>query len=361
MLKILDIPAFTTESGEVFSPLKLAYTTYGVLNEAKDNAVFVVHPFTAHADPFIWWRGLFGGGKVFDPSRYFIICANVLGSPYGSTHPLDRDARTGRKYYYDFPILTPRDVTKAFDALLQSLQVQSLRLLIGASMGGQIAFQWLVSAAVDIHKAIIIAANEKTTPWMLASHHVQCNALYADPSWGECRDDAAHQGMKIARQIAFLSYRSPIVFSLFHTLNAKSPSADESDYAVEKSADGTANTVHTLKSYVEYQGDKFLQRFNAFSYHALLKLMDAHDIGVPMPSPEHTLRAIESNILLIGIDSDILFPPYELRTIASKMKHARYREISSVYGHDAFLIEYKQLEDIIIDYLCHIDDVYLAT
>ncbi len=347
MQKTLNVSEFATETGYVFTSLKLAYTTYGVLNKAKDNAVFVVHPFTAHANPFVWWKDLFGSGKIFDPTRYFIICANVLGSPYGSTHPLDIDAKTGKKYYYDFPDISPRDVVKAFELLLQSLKIESLSLLVGASMGGQIAFQWLISAVVDIQKAIIIAANEKTTPWMLASHHVQCNALYTDPSWGELRDDAAHQGMKIARQIAFLSYRSPVIFSLFHTLNFKPHFVDEK------------YRTQALKSYVEYQGDKFLKRFNAFSYHVLLKLMNAHDIGVTMPSSDHALRAIKSNVLLIGVDSDILFPPYELQNIARTMKYARYREISSVYGHDAFLIEYKQLEDIIIDYLCQVDDVYL--
>ncbi len=358
MQKTLSIPAFATEKNECFAHLNVAYTTHGALNEARDNAVFVVHPFTAHADPFVWWAALFGSGKVFDPARYFIICANIPGSPYGSTHPLDVNPHTGEKYYYDFPLLSPRDVVKAFEALLQSLEIRSLRLLIGASMGGQIAFQWLVSGAVNIQRAIIIAANEKTTPWMLASHHVQCNALYADPSWGALRDDAGSGGMKVARQIAFLSYRSPVIFSLFHTLNVKSNSADESGFALQKQDGGKEHHVHALKSYVEYQGDKFLQRFNAFSYHVLLKLMDAHDVGIGLSSTDDALRMVESNVLLVGVDSDILFPPYELRAIARTMKYARYREISSVYGHDAFLIEYKQLEDIIIDYLCQIDEVY---
>lgn len=359
--KTIELTPFITEAGVELARCRLAFTVYGSLNAAQDNVVCIVHPFTANPNPQVWWPDLVGPGRLFDPARYCIVCINVPGSPYGSEHPLDTNPRTGAPYYYDFPLFTPRDVARCFDAVFASMGIREVRIAVGSSMGGQITFQWLISGRVAIRRAIIIAANHKITPWMLASHHVQRGALYADPTWGDKNPDAGKAGMKIARQIGFLSYRSPLILSLFHTLNMQSNPADEAGFF--ETAAGINNEdekITALKSYIEYQGAKFLQRFNAFSYHALLALMDSHDIGAGGLSAQQALSRITSDVLLVGVDSDILFPPHEIRDIARHIQRARYREISSVYGHDAFLIEYKQLEDIIADYLYEVDEHYLA-
>ena len=352
---------FSTEKGAVFKDLRIAYTKQGVLNAAKDNVVCVFHPFTASPDPCQWWSGLFGHGKVFDLQRYCVICINILGSPYGSTSPLDINPDTLTPYFDNFPEITPRDIVRCFELLMEHLSIEQIKVAIGASMGGQLVFQLISRTSLLIHHAIIIAANEKITPWMISSHHVQRNALYLDPTWGEAQPKAGLAGMKIARQIGFLSYRSHLIFSLFETLNThRSNFADEEGFALDVEEDSTQANIDALRSYVEYQGDKFLQRFNAFSYYALLNLMDSHDIGVGHDSLQKALQSITANVLLIGVDSDVLFPPNEIKKLAHSMKRAVYREISSVYGHDAFLIEYKQLEDIIFDYFYQIDFQYGA-
>ncbi len=358
---IFTIKNFSTENGYVFKTFRLAYTIYGALNEQRDNAVWVVHPFTATADPSLWWRGLIGKGRAFDFKRYCIVCANVPGSPYGSTSPLDINPKTKRPYYNSFPLLTPRDVVNSFELLKEHLSINTIRILIGASMGGQIVFQWIVSYKQSVQRAIIIAANPKITSWMLASHHIQKNVLVMDPTWRKKNVCAGRKGLQIARQIGFLSYRSPKIMALSQNLQTRSTSvADEKGFIEKEKRGRKADTLNKdlLYAYLDYQGTKFVERFNSFSYCALLELMNSHDVSKGYKSLSEALGSITSDVLLIGIDSDNLFPAESIRKLVFNIPHTRYRELSSLYGHDAFLIEYKQLEDIILDYLYQIDDHY---
>ncbi|XP_060083187.1 homoserine O-acetyltransferase-like, partial [Ylistrum balloti] len=181
---------FHTENGEVIENFHLFYTSYGYLNKKRDNVVWFIHPLTSTSDPMQWWGGVVGLGHIFDPQRYFIICVNNPGSPYGSTSPLDINPRSAKPYYHDFPTLTIRDVVQSFEVLREALHIDVVRIACGASMGGQILYQWLCSYPSAISSAIIIAASPVISTWMLASHHIQLQSIYADPTWKERHPDA---------------------------------------------------------------------------------------------------------------------------------------------------------------------------
>lgn len=351
------IENFHTEGGHCFKELRLRYTTYGVLNETRDNVVWFLHPLTATSDPLKWWSGIVGAGHVFDPQRYFVICVNNPGSPYGSSSPLDIDPASNEPYFHEFPRLSMRDLVKAFDLLRQQLGIEKIRIACGASMGGQLLYQWLVSFPRAIRTAVIVAASPCVSAWMLASNFLQKQCIYSDPTWQEKRQDAGKLGMKQARQVAFLSFRSPIIFQLFQNVNMRLSNVADEEGFVEPVKE--TNTRKIVSEYLDYQGEKFLERFNIFSYLRLLEMMDSHDIQGLHNSMEDALQTIEADVLKIGVDSDLLFYPTEVKAVIPHINKIQYREISSVYGHDAFLVESKQIEDIIVEYLHQIDEYYL--
>ena len=351
------IKNFVTERGYCFKHFHLYYTIYGNLNAQKNNIVWILHPFTAIADPTKWWSGIVGEHHVFDPNRYCIICVNNPGSPYGSISPLDINPETEQNYLHDFPSISMRDCVSAFNILREHLEISKIRIACGTSMGGQLLYQWLVSFPDAIRTAIIIAANAKVSSWMIASNYLQLQSIYSDISWKLKEVHAGKQGLKLARQIAFLSFRSPIIFQLFQNINMRlSNEADEEGFEEPFRIDDMNRMVG---GYLEYQGKKFIERFNIFSYICLLEMMNDHNIQGEYETVEEALKSIKADVLKIGIDSDILFYPSEVKSVLPFIPKVQYREISSVYGHDAFLVEYKQLEDIIIDYLHQIDGFYL--
>ncbi len=354
---VYTIKDFVTEKGYCFKDFRLHYTVYGTLNAQKDNIVWILHPLTATDDPTKWWAGIVGERHVFDPNRYCIICVNNPISPYGSISPLDINPKTQQQYLHDFPFISMKDCIRAFDILREHLEITKIRIACGTSMGGQLLYQWLVSYPESIRTAIIIAANAKISSWMVAYNYLQLQSIYSDPSWKRKDIYAGKQGLKLARQIAFLSFRSPIIFQLFQSVNMRlSNEADEQGFEEPFRIDDMKRMV---SSYLEYQGTKFLERFNIFSYMGLLEMMNEHNIQGEHETIEKALGSIKADVLKIGIDSDILFYPREVKSVLPFIPKVQYREISSVYGHDAFLVEYKQMEDIIIDYLHQIDEFYL--
>ncbi|MCU0402693.1 MAG: homoserine O-acetyltransferase [Algoriphagus sp.] len=319
----------TLESGEMLSQYHLAYTTYGQLNPGKSNVIWVVHALTGDSKAAEWWNGLIGEDKFFDPANHFIICANLLGSNYGSSNPFSTNPETGEAYFYDFPQVTPRDLAASLEALRIHLGLDKIHTLIGGSLGGQVALEWAVTLGQKLKNAVILASTSKTSPWVIGFNETQRMAIESDCTWGNRDEEAGKKGLETARAIAMLSYRSPADLRI-----------KQSDK--EEKLDGFRSS-----SYLRYQGQKLANRFNALSYWTLTKAMDSHDLGRNRGGVEQALAQIEARVLAIGVNSDILFLPQESQFISQKVKRGTYKEINSTAGHDAFLIEFEQLAYIL--------------
>ena len=322
--------SYSLELGEELAGFRLAYTTQGVINEAGDNVVWVCHALTGNADPGEWWSGLVGTGKHYDPAEYFIICANVLGGCYGSTGPLSTNPATGEPYCHTFPTLTIRDMVGALDLLRQELSIEQIHTCVGGSLGGQQAVEWAIMQPKLINNLILIATNAVFSPWGIAFNESQRMALETDPTWADNVPEAGQRGLKAARSIALLSYRN------YET------------YAFTQALDNNEQTdQYKAAGYQKYQGEKLVSRFNAFTYWLLTKAMDSHNVGRNRGSIPNALGLIEAKTLVVGIHSDVLFPPTEQQFMARHIPNAVYEEINSLYGHDGFLIEFKPLAQII--------------
>lgn len=338
MLKTDSIFSYTNkfelESGGVLPGFQLKYTTLGQLNRDRSNVVWVCHALTGSSDFTDWWDGLFTEGSPFDPKNYFIICANTLGGCYGSTGPLSLNPSTGKAYFHSFPLITNRDVVTAFDLLRQELGIRQIHTLIGGSLGGQQVLEWAVQKPDVFAHVIPIACNAIHSPWGIAFNEAQRMAITADPTWKEGDFRAGQEGLKAARAMAMISFRS---FEAFGETQSEKNSHKLDDFRAA--------------SYQRYQGQKLANRFNAFTYWTLTKVMDNHNVGRNRESAEHALKRIQAKTLVVGISSDILFPLTEQEFLAHAIPGAELEVISSVYGHDGFLIEFDQLKTAVRKFL----------
>lgn len=321
---------FQLESGGVLPRFQLQYNTYGALNENKDNVIWICHALTANADAHDWWEGMVGEGKMYDPSKHFIICANMLGSCYGSTGPLDTNPITKKLYLMDFPQFTVRDMAFALEELRKSLGLENIHTLVGGSMGGMQALEWSIINPNVSENLIILASNAKHSPWGIGFNQSQRMCIECDPTWKDDSTEAGKNGLKAARSVALLSYRNYDAY--WHT---------QSETDIEKTSH------YKAISYQEYQGEKLISRFNCASYYMLTKAMDSHQVGRGRGSVESALQKIKAHTLVIGITSDLLFPISEQKFIADKIEGATFEEIDSFYGHDGFLIETKTITELI--------------
>lgn len=332
-LFIHDMP-FQLESGEFLPGFELAYTTYGTLTSDNSNVVWICHALTANSHPVEWWPGLVGKGKLFDPEKHFIVCANMLGSCYGSTYALSTNPITGQPWYHSFPSLTNRDIARGFELLRQHLGIDKIHIGIGGSLGGQQLLEWAVTVPAVFKHLIPLATNARHSPWGIAFNESQRMTIEADASWKENHSEAGLDGLRAARSVALLSYRGYEAYHLTQT-----------DSSLDKMDDFRAS------SYQRYQGDKLIRRFDAFAYWTLSKAMDSQNLGRGRGSVEAALRQISARTLVIGVDSDILFPPAEQQFIAQHIPHASYVEIASQYGHDGFLIEFPSIQKVLESFL----------
>lgn len=324
-----DAP-FILENGAELTKLEIAYCTYGNLNAAQDNVIWVCHALTANADTADWWNGLVGVGKIFDPKDYFIVCANIIGSCYGTTGPASINPATGKAYNKDFPLVTIRDMIKAHQLLQNHLAVQKIKLAIGGSMGGQQVLEWAIADPDLFENIVLLATNARHSPWGIAFNEAQRMAIIADPTIYDDTPEAGQRGIEAARAIAMLSYRH---YQTYHKTQS-----EETD---EKIDDFRAS------SYQRYQGLKLHRRFNVLSYLILSKAMDSHNVGRARGGAETALALIRAKTLVIGIESDILFPLNEQEFIANHITNARLEVIGSTYGHDGFLIESEAIEKLV--------------
>lgn len=325
---------FPLESGRQLPELRLAYTTYGSLEEKKNKVVWVFHALTANSDPAEWWPGLVGEGKLFDPAEYFIICVNIPGSCYGSTGPLDTNPETGEPYYHDFPFFSTRDMTRAYRLLQKELGIDKIHIGVGGSMGGQQLLEWAVEDPALFEYIIPIATNAFHSPWGIAFNASQRFCISNDSSWPEKQPLAGINGMKTARGLALLSYRHYETYL-----------KDQSETDIDKTSGFKS------ESYQRYQGEKLAARFNAFSYYVLSQSMDAHQLGRGRDSVEAALGKIRARALVIGLTTDQLFPLREQQFLADKIPGADFKAIHSPYGHDGFLLENEAISGLVRKFL----------
>lgn len=325
---------FVLESGNKLPSLEIAYHTYGALNKKKNNTVWICHALTANSDCADWWSGLVGEGKVFDTRKYFIVCANILGSCYGSSGPLSINPTTGNKYYATFPIVTIRDMVRAHILLKAHLGIEKIFIGTGGSMGGYQILEWAVMEPKNFQQLILMNTSARESAWRIAIHTAQRLAIEADPTWRNNSDDAGAKGLKAARAIGMLTYRNYETFV-----------KQQTDESTEKLDDYKAS------SYINYQGDKLTKRFNAQSYWLLTKSMDSHNLARGREKTENVLKKIKNKTLVIGMSSDILCPTPEQRFLAKYLPNATLRIVDSSYGHDGFLVEWEKLTKIISQWI----------
>jgi len=325
---VFDLPTpFPLESGATLAGAQVAYRTWGQPNAARDNVVWVCHALTANADVLDWWAGLFGPGCFFDPADWYIVCANVLGSCYGSTSPLSPDPATGTPRYEEFPLLTIRDLAAAHEALRQHLGLARIHTVIGGSLGGQQALEWAVAQPQLTQHLVVIATNARHSAWGIAFNEAQRLAIEADPTYHAHTAEGGSAGLRAARAVALLSYRGYEAYQATQTDPADSPRLRD----------------YRASSYQRYQGDKLVARFNAYSYVTLSRAMDSHHLGRGRGGVGPALARIRARTLVLGITSDVLFPLNEQRELAQGIAGAAYGELESGYGHDGFLLEIKQI------------------
>jgi homoserine O-acetyltransferase len=363
---VIDTP-FVLECGAILPHLEIAYHTYGQLNAARNNVVWVCHALTGNSNAADWWSGLIGEGRLFDPRYVFVVCANMLGSCYGSSGPLTYNPATNEPYYLDFPAVTTRDMARAHSLLRRHLGVDRIALALGGSMGGQQVLEWAVLEPEVFECIVPMATNAQHSPWGIAFNETQRLALQADPTFAERHMHAGTAGMKAARAIGILSYRSYETFlatqsepslpvpSFFANGAYSSPlsaSASSNGHAAENAIQGAKLDHFRASSYQAYQGEKLVKRFHAHSYWILSKAMDSHNLGRGRTSLEEALQSIRASALVIGISSDILFPPAEQRFLCEHLADAEYVEIGSIYGHDGFLVEFDRIRTTIEEFLC---------
>ena len=314
--------AFKTESGSVLPAIEITYTVHGELTNTNKKVIWIVHALTANSDPLEWWDGLVGSQKLFDPNEYTIVCANNLGSCYGTTGPMSINPLTNVAYAEIFPLVTIRDMSRVLELLRRHLGIEKIHLLIGGSMGGQVGLEWAIEQPELFENLVPIATNARHSAWGIAFNEAQRLALGSGVA-----------GLVAARAIALLSYRGYAAYNATQT---------DEDERID---------FFRAASYQQYQGEKLVKRFNSDSYYALSKAMDSHNVGRGRVSIKDALAKIKARTLVVGISSDILFPVQEQQLLAETIQDASLAVIDSEYGHDGFLLEYNKLERLLRKFL----------
>jgi len=316
---------FELESGLTLKNVEVAYHTFGNLNQAKNNVVWICHALTANSNPCEWWPNVCGENGFFNDKEHFVVCANILGSCYGTTGPLSKDENDNTYYDY-FPLITTRDMSRLHEKLRLHLELTAIYVLVGASLGGQQALEWSIENPSVFEHLILIATNAKHSPYGIAFNESQRLAIKADSTYGKKDENAGEAGLIAARSIALLSYRSYEGYSLSQK---------------EDTDDVFSN--YKASSYQKYQGIKLAKRFNAYSYVLLSHAMDSHNVGRSRNGIEKALAHVKAKTLIIGITTSILFPIEEQRKLWLHIPNSKLKTIESKYGHDGFLIEYESL------------------
>jgi homoserine O-acetyltransferase len=320
---------FCLETGDSLDNIEITYHTLGTLT-ADSKVVWICHALTANSDAQDWWPDMVGDDKFFNGQDYFVICANIIGSCYGSTGPLSVNPRTGKAYFGDFPYITVRDIVAAHNKLREYLGINRIYAVIGSSIGGFQALEYAMLIPDRIEHLALIATNCRVTPWATAFNESQRMSIFADCTYFNNTPDGGAEGMKAARATALLSYRS------YDGYNRTQYEENDDIIFARRAA-----------SYEQYQGKKLADRFNAYSYVTITRVFDSHNVGRLRGGVEKALASLNVKTLLTGIDSDVLFPLNELKFMHNHIHNSQYAELSSVFGHDGFLLESGQLSTIL--------------
>jgi len=349
--------ALQLQRGGQLGPVTIAYETWGHLSAAADNAILLTHALTgsSHAheasapdDPkAAWWNPLVGPGKFFDTDRYFVVCSNVLGGCSGSTGPSSINPLTGRPYGMRFPVVTIRDMVNAQYQLVQHLGIRSLAMVAGGSIGGQQALEWAVSYPEMVRNVVVVAASAAVTAQAIAFNEVARQSIMADPDW-LCGDYAIGHGpatgLSIARMLAMITYQSEEAMEMRFSRNPV-----QREVVTSPTFSPEFGGRFDIENYLYYQGDKLSHRFDANSYLYISRAMDLYDVSEGYPSLDVALQRIQGKALFIGVRSDFLFPAAQVRWLADRVQSvggdARYVELDSPHGHDAFLKEWALLNN----------------
>ncbi len=352
------------ESGEKLGPITLAYETYGQLNEAKDNAILIVHALSgdAHVAGYHspddrkpgWWDFMVGSGRPFDTDKYFIICSNVIGGCKGSTGPTSINPKTGKPYNLSFPVVTIGDMVKAQTYLVRHLGIERLHSVVGGSMGGMQVLEWAIEYPEMVASAIPIATTSRYSAQGIAFDEVGRQAIYADVNWrnGNYLNEGVvpAQGLAVARMLAHITYLSEE--SMHEKFGRRLREKEKYGYDF--------STDFEVESYLHYQGESFIKRFDANTYLYITKAIDYFDLLLDYGSLENAFKNVLAKFLVISFTSDWLFPTQQSKEIVQALKVNRknvsFIEINSPYGHDSFLIRNDMMEKLIADFLSHVSD-----
>jgi homoserine O-acetyltransferase len=347
-LEIVHLPSFRLEGGGEFRNVPIAYQAWGRLNARRDNAVLVCHALTGNTAVNDWWGGMLGPGRALDTDKYFVLCANVIGSPYGTLSPLSADPSTGLPYGADFPVPTIRDTVALHRRLLEELGIRRVAFAIGGSMGGMQVLEW--AFAGDLVGALVpIGVGGRHSAWCIAWSEAQREAIRLDPAWEGGRYPAGagpEGGLAIARMVAMISYRSFDSFG--HRFGRELETSD-------------ATELFSMAAYLRYQGKKLVERFDANCYMRLTESMDTFDVAQGRGGYHEVLRSIAQPTLVVGIDSDLLYPLAEQRELAEHIPGAELAVLRAAHGHDSFLIEIDELNRIVADWRSRVVDPLLET
>lgn len=337
------------ESGEILKQVEIGYKTYGTYDRQRGNAILVCHALTG--DVYAvgdenrpgWWEGLIGPGMPIDTNEYFVICSNVLGGCYGSTGPASINPETNRPYGSRFPIVTIRDMVRTQRRLLEKLGIERLYAVIGGSMGGMQVFEWAVEYPDMMELVIPIATCTRLSAISIAYNDVGRQAIKNDPEWlgGDYYPGAGPtKGLAVARMVGMITYRTA---ELFEERFGRS--------LQQESGRSSFDITFQIESYLRYQGEKLVERFDANSYLCLLRAMDSHDIGKGRGGIEQALSRIQAKVLMIGITNDLLYPIEHQWEMAQLMRKHQievdFHTIDSKFGHDAFLVEFTRMGRIV--------------
>ncbi|KAL0073669.1 homoserine O-acetyltransferase [Phycomyces blakesleeanus] len=375
---ITIIPSFTLESGVTLDQVPVAWKSWGKLNKKGDNCMVICHALTGSADVEDWWGPLMGPNRAFDPTRFFIVCCNVMGSPYGSASPLTLNPDNKENYGPEFPLASVRDDVRLHRLVLDQLGVKQIAVCIGGSMGGMQVLEWAAMGHDYVKAMVPIATSGRHSAWGISWGEAQRQSIYSDPNYADgyyTANSRPSAGLAAARMSALLTYRSRNSFEsrfgrksaenrnqskpttpgeanrMMHNDGHKSKLTPPSTHTTINDPPMPTPFVFSAQSYLRYQGDKFINRFDANCYIALTRKMDSHDVSRGRGDYESVLESMKQPTLVIGIESDGLFTISEQYELADCIPKAEMIVIQSPDGHDGFLLEFDQINQHILKFI----------
>lgn len=358
--KIVTLPGIRTQSGYEFKTIDIAYMTLGRLSPKKDNAILVTHAFSGNAhvagiNPETnrpgWWDFHVGPGKTIDTDRFFVIASNVLGGCDGSTGPGSINPETGKRYAMSFPPVTIRDMVAAQVRLVEHLGIDRLFAVVGGSMGGMQSLVWAVDYPDRVKTCVPIATSMAHSAMQIAFNEVGRQAILTDPNWNEGnyyeRKEASERpehGLAVARMVGHVTYLSEYSMRTKFGRRVQRPSSPEDLFPV----------FFSVESYLQYQGESFVKRFDPNTYLYITKAMDMFDL-LEGKKPSDVLKEVSAKFLVISFESDWLYQPSQSRELVRALKRANvtvsYTNLETPYGHDSFLIKNPELSRIVRNFL----------